>query len=178
MTRALLKAGHKVTVFVTDSCPELVEQNMPGVTDYHIRTVVPNIIIPGGPFEALKIFDEFFRVNSTINMLESLDEFITTSTHKYDLIYGDLLTCGVVIAGRKHNIPVVSQFMGLLLPTAAGYPSLFEKTELAKEDPSVSNTLFCKTISLCGSVSSPPRTLSAPTFSPYQERMCLHCKSF
>ena len=138
ITRALVRAGHQVTVFLTDSCSDLVEKFMPGIADYHIRPVAPNINVPGDPFEAMNCFDEFFRLNNTVRIFNSLDEFIATSSKKYDLLFGNMLSAGMVIAGRKHNIPVISQYNGPLAPTAARFPSLFEKTDLPMKDPSVS----------------------------------------
>ncbi|XP_075241631.1 uncharacterized protein LOC142336606 [Convolutriloba macropyga] len=134
VARALSKRSHKVTVIVTDQCSDLVEKYMPEVTDYHIRPVVPNINLPSDPFEAMKRFDEFNRLNNTIKMFEMLDHFINSSGSQFDLIYGNAVSSGIVLAGRKHNIPVVSQVVGPLMPTAAKYPSLLHSTDLPMEN--------------------------------------------
>ena len=56
---------------------------------------------------------------------------------KFDVLFGDELLCGVVVAGRKHNIPTVSQIIGPMFPTARTERPFLERSDLARENPSV-----------------------------------------
>ena len=103
---------------------------MPGITDYHHKPIVPSIDVPGNPVAALKVMDGVFRLNGTVRLFEELDEFIRASSEKYDLLFGDQLATGVVVAGKKHGIPVVSQKPGVLLPTAGQKRPIIDRLEI------------------------------------------------
>ncbi|XP_075242130.1 uncharacterized protein LOC142337005 isoform X1 [Convolutriloba macropyga] len=53
---------------------------------------------------------------------------------RFDVLFGDEIVTGVVLAGRKHNIPTISQSIGPLSPTARLQPPFLERSDLARED--------------------------------------------
>ena len=60
---------------------------------------------------------------------------------KFDVLFGDELVTGVVLAGRKHNIPTTSQYIGPLMTTVENQPPFLERSELARENAEVSQCL-------------------------------------
>ena len=58
---------------------------------------------------------------------------------RFDVLFGDEIVTGVVLAGRKHNIPTISQSIGPLSPTARLQPPFLERSDLAREDAEASS---------------------------------------
>ena len=74
-----------------------------------------------------------------LKVSQTLHHLISNSEVSFELILSDVMITGAVMAGRKHNIPVVTQYMGALMPTAANYPPLYQRAvEIAVENPEVS----------------------------------------
>ena len=136
--RALVEKGHKVSVFTTDSCPEQVSKYMPGAVEVHESTVMPDIVVPLNPLEALISLRNYLHESGIINAYEEIDRFIDNSPHKYDLVIGDTLVGGTILAARKHGIPIVNVFTAPLLETARTRPSVWDRNQLPIEEPGVS----------------------------------------
>ena len=108
--------------------------------------------------------DKFFRLNGTLKIFEILNQIISNSETSFELILSDVIITGAVLAGRKHNIPVVTQHMGALMPTARNYPSRCQRAvEIAVENPEVSWTVYKYGISLFSVIAPTPPSTSICT---------------
>ena len=127
-----------MTVFTTDSCPDMVQQLMPGAFEVHERVVVPDVQVPSDMFKAVELMDDYFREKGIINLYKELSEFLEQSTTKYDLVFGDFMMAGTGPVARRHSIPYVAQYMGPVIPTRAKQPPLLERGEVPLQHPGVS----------------------------------------
>ena len=139
-----MKKGHKVAMFTTSNCPQYAAELTPGIQGYHWREISPEIGVKPGLLAILKM-DELYRINGTIKMYRELDSFLSESKEKFDLIFTDFMAPGSVIAAKKHNIPALAQYMGVLFEKVSVRPPWYEVREVPVENPNVwSNKLTFK----------------------------------
>ncbi len=137
--RALVERNHRVSVAVTSICGDTVKQFSPGISSLtQTSDLIPDLNF-FGDFSDLHTFRTIFTRNATTLLYEELDELLTKSNTKFDVIFTDFCAPGSVLAAKKHNIPVVSQFMGPVVPQ---YSKAFywDQNMLPQEDPDVSKT--------------------------------------
>ena len=113
---------------------------MPGAFEVHETTVMPTIV-PLNVLEALMTLPSYLREDGIIKAYEELDKFLEKSPHNYDIVIGDSLVGGPILAARKHGIPNVNLFTSPLLETARTHPSIWDRNELPIEEPGVSTQI-------------------------------------
>ncbi|XP_075242067.1 UDP-glucuronosyltransferase 2C1-like isoform X2 [Convolutriloba macropyga] len=136
--RALMRRGHRVTVVLKDDDREqLVEMHLRDVTNCFIYRDMPDLLaLSSTMLSAMTESATLSWLNGNLKVSQTLHHLISNSEVSFELILSDVMITGAVMAGRKHNIPVVTQYMGALMPTAANYPPLYQRAvEIAVENP-------------------------------------------
>ena len=118
---------------------------MPGIESYHWREILPEGDIKAGP-SIIFTMDEFFRKNGTVKMYHEMDQFLADTEQKFDMVFTDNMAFGSVIAAKKHQIPVVAQYTGVVLETVADRPPWYQIREVAAENPNVATKTWLKNL--------------------------------
>ena len=137
----MIERNHKVTIFTTDLCEELARAAIPGAESYHSRPVqLYQEMQPGMLHTHIDFLQQILIHNATTRLVQALDNF-TSGLEKvdYDAIFMDIICYGAVPFGLKHEIPTISQYMGVI-PRDVQSKTSMEFLEIAVENPEVKIT--------------------------------------
>ena len=128
---------------MTDSCEDLAKTSIPGAFSYDSRPVQFYAELePGSFLDHLDYMQQILVHNATTRLVPALEDYAKELEKvDFDAIFMDIICYGATPFGMKHNIPTVSQFMGVI-PRAVNAKNVFDFLEAAVEDPRVNSFPF------------------------------------